>query len=319
MAFLDIVVAGPDGSGTSTQVRDVIDYCQARGLKVADLRGDEVDALFHAERFRRFNHRVSGSRFESYAGFAASGLVEEFKHDFLAQAKATLDEGRFAACVDDPSFSFVDPSSIDVAVMEEPSRRAGLSVRGVQLHRSRFGMPDDQYAKAVGYAFDRECEFIRFRKQLRESGKVVLRSRGFESTSTYQEYDGLLLPNAPRREHIIGLPGNKLALQHPPTDIIVVHAPRDWSADEYLSLKGVRMRGRMLDDHEKDVEYQLLVNARYASDWLEGLYELGRSLYGAAPPRIHRIEMYDEDRSPLGKQAIRRRVHEVMDNICGGD
>ena len=39
--FCDIVVGGPDMSGTSTQIKGIITYFKSKGLRVRDIRGDE--------------------------------------------------------------------------------------------------------------------------------------------------------------------------------------------------------------------------------------------------------------------------------------
>lgn len=57
--FLDFVIAGPDMSGTSTQINDLIGYFKRNNLVVRDLRGTEIDALFHAEIFKILNSRFS--------------------------------------------------------------------------------------------------------------------------------------------------------------------------------------------------------------------------------------------------------------------
>jgi len=53
--FLDLVIGGPDMSGTTTQIDDIINYFQEQGKIVRDLRGTEIDALFHAEVFFKYN------------------------------------------------------------------------------------------------------------------------------------------------------------------------------------------------------------------------------------------------------------------------
>ena len=64
-------------------------------------------------------------------------------------------------------------------------------------------------------------------------------------------------------------------------------------AGDIIKLKEKRSRGRRLDDHEKKVDYQLLVNQRYATDWLENLYKKGTKMYGGKMPEITRFNIYD--------------------------
>ena len=53
--FVDLVIGGPDMSGTSTQVNDIIEFFKSRGKAVRDLRGTEIEALFHAVMFSEYN------------------------------------------------------------------------------------------------------------------------------------------------------------------------------------------------------------------------------------------------------------------------
>ena len=40
--MLDIVIGGPDFSGTTTQIQDAIDFFSARGLSYRDMRGTDL-------------------------------------------------------------------------------------------------------------------------------------------------------------------------------------------------------------------------------------------------------------------------------------
>ena len=53
--FMDMSIGGPDMSGTTLQIKNIIGYFQGKGEIVRDIRGTEIDALFHAEKFLRFN------------------------------------------------------------------------------------------------------------------------------------------------------------------------------------------------------------------------------------------------------------------------
>ena len=55
MSFIDLVIGGCDFSGTSTQTQDLINYFKGTGKLVKDIRGTEIDAMFHIESFSPYN------------------------------------------------------------------------------------------------------------------------------------------------------------------------------------------------------------------------------------------------------------------------
>jgi hypothetical protein len=257
MGFIDMVIGGPDMSGTSTQIKGVIAYLQAHALTYRDLRGTEEDTK-------------------------------------------------------DVPF---DLDSADLWVMEEPTfRGAGLVVREIINRASDFGLPTDGLLEATVHQMYRSEEFVRFRKPLREAGKVILRSRSEES-ATYQMHDEEALPSGPTEEQYLTMPGHKIAFANAPTDIIVVHAGEEWTADEYLALKEERSSGRKLDDLEKSVPRQLLVNRRYATDWLEKLYEKGTEMHGGEMPNIHRVEMYNANRVARGPEDLQEEINGIVEKV----
>ncbi|MBW2983242.1 hypothetical protein KY327_02970 [Candidatus Woesearchaeota archaeon] len=303
---LDIVVSGPDMSGTSTQVGDIISYFEDRGLKVRDLRWGELDALFHAEAFKDLNRDFRSLR--EYEQAVKKGRVGS--EDDLNRFYESARQLPRASSVRNEVSTYIDPESADVWVMEEPSKR-GL-VRMVDMHMSQFWASHDPFAQAFSYGDDRYHEFFRFRQAFRQSGRIIVRSRSEES-ATYQIEDAERLPNGISIDEYLQVPGNAKAVQHPPSLIFAVHAPVDWSEDEYKELKRQRETGRIPDDHELNVPYQLLVNRRYASNWLQEFYEHADEVFGGGVPRIAAIPMYGKDRKPVEKEPIRTAIYNVLD------
>ena len=72
-----------------------------------------------------------------------------------------------------------------------------------------------------------------------------------------------------------------------------------------------RGKGRFIDDHEANVDYQLLVNRRYATNWLEELYEEGCGMYGAKVPEVRRFDIYNS------KQQIKKQMLDELRRIVG--
>ncbi|MDP6641380.1 MAG: hypothetical protein QF381_02975 [Nitrososphaerales archaeon] len=317
--FRDIVICGPDMSGTSTQIRDGIKYFQNKGMGVRDIRGTEIDALFHTRKFQR-GLSSAHDYFSSFGEFLDMAndcaLVSTLSpRDFLWQAYELLSGGEtnqdlsVASMVETPATTYIDPRSAEVWVMEEPSKRgAGQSNRVIEQHRSEFGMDINPVSAAMFHQGYRTSEFLRFRGPIRNVGGTILRSRSEES-ACYQVRDDKDLPGGISMDDYLNLPGHRIAFANAPTDIFVVCGPEDWTSESYLKLKERRGVGRSSDDHENDPDYQVLVNNRYASDWLENLYDKGCGLYGGVSPKIHRFSIYDS------MNGIKSKMQDKLDEI----
>ncbi len=312
MSYIDIVVSGPDMSGTSTQIKDIIEFFQIKGLKVKDIRGTEIDALFHAELFEKYN-----SNYLNLTQFLKDDSVpEEYKQDFREKAIDLLEgcggtnkDLKVASFVRNNISTYIDPDSADVWIMEEPTKRgAGQTNRVVEQNRTQFGGELDPVAAAYCHQTYRVSEFLRFRKILREKNKVIVRSRSEES-ACYQIYDENYLNNGIDRDTYIDLPGHKIAFGHPPTHLFFACAPEDWTVEQYITLKKERSDGRLNDDHEFNVHYQLLVNKRYASNWIDDLYKDACTKYCSKTPEMIKFSLYDS------KEQIRDFLYQKLETI----
>jgi len=294
--FVDLVLGGPDMSGTSSQIEEIIDLCKNEGLVVRDLRGGEMAALFHTRGFEEFNAHYTSLENFMYDPEISQELKDRFVLDAskILTSNYTCRKVPVAAFteVDNEQFIPIDPDSADVWIMEEPTRRgAGQVSRTIEQNRSMFGEKLNPKSATYAHQAYRTDEFLRFRNPLREAGKIIVRSRSEES-ACYQIEDPELLPDGISRKIYIEAPGHKYAFGKAPTDIWIAHAPETWTREEYIQLKGERSNGRTLDDHEMKPEYQLLVNFRYATQWLEELYKEACSFYHGKIPRIHRFSLY---------------------------
>ena len=309
--FIDLVVGGPDFSGTTTQINDIIEYFKTKKLSVKDLRGTEIDALFHAEKFSDIN--LGYSSLQEFLNL--NEAMHSGKNYFFEQAYNLL-SGRnnttdllVASMIKNNCTTFINPESSDVWILEEPTRRgAGQVCRVIEQNSSKYGSQLDGYSAALAHQAYRKDEFLRFRKPLRDTNKIIIRSRSEES-ACYQIYDEKSLHSGIKLEDYLNLPGHKIAFANPPTDIFVVCGPENWDKDEYLKLKSQRVGTRVEDDHEKNYSYQLLVNARYASDWLDNLYKQGCKMYNSKEPTIHRFDIYHS------KEEIKREMNELLEKI----
>ena len=287
--YLDVVICGPDMSGTSTQIKGIISFFNSINYKVRDLRGTELEALFHAEKFKEFN--------EGYSNL--SKISENKKKEFLFKAYSLMSGFKresdlmVASCVKNNVSTYINPALADVWILEEPTKRGSGQVnRAIEQNRSEYGEELDGVSAAITHSVYRIDEFLRFRKPFRENNRIIIRSRSEES-ACYQIYNNNFFRSGISLENYLSLPGHKIAFKSPPTNIFVVCGPKNWKKEEYIKLKEKRSRGRRLDDHEKKVDYQLLVNQRYATDWLENLYKKGTKMYGGKMPEITRFNIYD--------------------------
>ncbi len=303
--FLDLVIAGPDMSGTSTQIGDIVNYFKKKNLAVRDLRGTEIDALFHAEIFRLLNSKFS----------SVSELPEHIRNYFLFKTYKLMSGGgtnqdlQIASCVRNNVTTYIDPNSADVWIMEEPTKRgAGQLNRTIEQNRSQFGDEMNPIAAALAHQAYRTDEFLRFRKAFRGNNKIIIRSRSEES-ACYQILDSQFLQNGISMEDYLNLPGHKIAFKNSPTNIFVVCGPEDWTTQDYLKLKSQRSNGRAIDDYESNAEYQVLVNKRYASNWIDELYEKGCAIHGGIVPEITRFNIYDS------KGQIKEKIISKLETI----
>lgn len=292
--MLDLVIAGPDMSGTTTQISNTIKFFENRGIQVRDIRGTEIDALFHAEEFLQYN-----AEFRSLQDYLKSQRPETEKNQLLRQVTEKLIGGgtnqdlQVASMVQNECSTYINPNSADVWIMEEPTKRgAGQVCRAIEQNRSKYGDTLNGTSAAHAHQAYRTDEFLRFRKTLREQGKAVIRSRSEES-ACYQIYDEENLQSGITEEAYLELPGHKVAFANPPTDIFVACAIEGWTKESYLKLKQERSGGRALDDHESNWSYQILVNERYRTQWLDNLYAKGCDLHEAKEPTISRFNLYD--------------------------
>lgn len=312
--FYDLVICGPDMSGTSTQINDFINYFKEKGKIIRDIRGTEMDLLFHAEIFKEYN-----TDFMSLKDFLNSEkITTEEKNNLLLEIYSLLSGYKNKTDLLVGSFkknkitTYIDPNSADVWIMEEPTKRgAGQVNRVIEQNRSSYDFEEkiDGYSAALVHQAYRIDEFYRIRKILRDNNKIIIRSRSEES-ACYQVYDKENNTKGIKLKEYLSLPGHKVAFGFPPTHIFVVCGPKSWKKEKYLELKNQRSEGRILDDHELNSDYQLMVNKRYASKWIDKLYTEGCKMQASKYlPEIYRFNIYDS------KEKIKKKMSKILDEI----
>ncbi len=300
-------------SGTSTQITGIINYFKSRGKVVRDARGTEMDLLFHAEVFKKYN-----KDFISLKEFLDSKkFTEKDKSKLIFEIYSLLsgykkDRGLMVGSFKKNKVTtYINPDSADVWVLEEPTKRgAGQVNRVIEQNRSVYDFEEtiDGNSAALCHQAYRIDEFYRIRKILRESNKIIIRSRSEES-ACYQIYDKIENPKGINLRQYLSLPGNRLAFKYPPTHLFVVCGPENWDKKEYQKFKASRAKGRVLDDYESDEGYQLFVNRRYASGWLEELYRNACKENNFGTPKIYRFDIY------ASKECIMLDMKNKLDKI----
>ncbi|HKL24286.1 MAG TPA: hypothetical protein VJ912_03050, partial [Candidatus Nanoarchaeia archaeon] len=231
-----------------------------------------------------------------------------YAHELLSGG-GTNQDLKVASMIGNDVTTYINPNSADAWIMEEPSKRgAGQVNRVIEQNRSKFGDKMNPFAAALTHQVYRSEEFLRFRKPIRENGKNVVRSRSEES-ACYQIYNKKFLPEGIKMKDYLRLPGHDVAFSNPPTNIFVVCGPKDWKEKDYLDLKKQRSDGRGTDDYESNAGYQVLVNKRYATDWLENLYKKASKLYGGGLPEITRFSIYDS------KEEIKEKMNNKLEQL----
>ena len=84
--MIDLVIGGPDMSGTSTQIKDLVDFFKSIGKIVKDISGTEIDALFHAEIFNEFNNNYLNLK----EFLNDKNVADETKKEFIYRANDFL-------------------------------------------------------------------------------------------------------------------------------------------------------------------------------------------------------------------------------------
>jgi len=304
--LIDLVISGPDMSGTSTQLNFVIEYFKSLGKRIKDIRGTELDAIFHAEVFNEYNENyISLNHFLN-----DKNIDENKKKDFVYSASKLLEKLNVASMCENEITTSINPDKADVWIMEEPVKRgSGQTNRTLEQNRSKYHSEIDPISASFTHQVYRIDEFYRFRKILRERDKIIIRSRSEES-ACYQIYDRTNLKNGISKSIYIRLPGNKIAFANPPTHLFIA-CSENMGSEKYIEMKNMRGELRILDDHEENVAYQVMVNKRYSTEWLDSLYKEACKKYSSNVPNIYKFDMF------LPLEEVKTRLYAKLNEILG--
>lgn len=156
----------------------------------------------------------------------------------------------------------------DVFFTYEPTRSwVGAAVR---YELSRDDNPYGGEELAHAFSLDRQIMYRRLIIPALEDGKVIIQDRGVCTSLVYQP----IMPNSTPLETIVELAGNKLALKHAPSALILTDVPSHVAVE--------RIKGR--DDEAKgvfaDPTFLQKLEQRFKEPWLKELFEnQGTSIY----------------------------------------
>lgn len=105
----------------------------------------------------------------------------------------------------------------DVIIAEEPTE--SVFGRAIVTEMIKGGVLYDPLSIAHAFAIDREMLYKRVIIPCLNSKKIIIQERGFLSTLVYQTLHGRLKMN-----ELLELPGNQIALQYPPSFMMIVTA-----------------------------------------------------------------------------------------------
>lgn len=156
---------------------------------------------------------------------------------------------------------FEDLEDYDVYFTYEPTRNwVGAAIR---YELSRTDKPYGGEELAHAFALDRELSYRRLILPALEAGKTVIQDRGVSSSIVYQP----MMPDSVSLETILSLPGNKLALEHAPTALVLTKLP---AVDAATRITG---RGGESKGVFADVEFLKKQEERFAAPWFRQLFE----------------------------------------------
>lgn len=206
---------------------------------------------------------MKSGKFILIDGVAGSGKTTVIQAMFEALTARELHCFRLQDWKETHPPTFAEIMDFDVYFTFEPTRQwIGAAIRG---EMSRADQPYGGAELAHAFALDRELMYRRLIMPALEAGKTVVQDRGISTSIVYQP----IQPNSLSLEAILDLPGNKLALQLSPTDLVLTSTPIDKIVD--------RIRNRPTTQGATgvfaDVELARRVDAHYREPWFRELFE----------------------------------------------
>jgi len=196
-------------------------------------------------------------------GIAGSGKTTVIQAMFEAVQATGLRCFRLQDWKEDHPPTFAEISEFDVYFTIEPTRQwIGAAIR---KEMSQTEQPYSGEELAHAFSLDRGLMYRRLIIPALEAGKIIIQDRGVSTSLVYQP----IMPNSLSLDAVANLPGNKLALEHAPTHLVLTSVPIERIADRIRSRPSTQGAAGVF----ADVELASRVDKVYRSPWFQELFE----------------------------------------------
>jgi len=168
---------------------------------------------------------------------------------------------RLSQWKDDAPPTFNDVSDYDVYFTYEPTRT--WIGRAIRYELSSEENPYSGEELAHAFALDRQIMYRRFIIPALKAGKTIIQDRGVSTSLVYQP----IMPGAMSLDAIMALPGNKLALEYAPTDLILTKLPPE------EAYKRIQARSDDSKGVFANIDFLRKLADRFEEPWLKDLFE----------------------------------------------
>lgn len=207
---------------------------------------------------------------DGIAGSGKSTLIRAAQEWAKACGHRVFDLREWTATHADPP-RFEEISDHDTFFTYEPTRQwVGAAIRS---ELSRTDEPYSGESLAHAFALDREIMYKRLVIPALAAGKTVIQDRGVCTSVAYQP----IMPGSIPLETLVSLPGNALALAHPPHHLILT------KLDPLVAAERIKRRDEESKGVFQDVEFLRRVDERFSSDWFRDLFQSRGTTLHALP------------------------------------
>lgn len=266
--YVIIDIEGPDASGTDTQIKGIISTLLANSMLYWDLRTGTYERFFFSQHISEFQD------YSSYSEFEEDLRISEARKDRVArlmakmQAGFNLGTGNTLSRKNAKLTYIFDPSDIQAFIFEEPSKTdLGRIIRDNLFRAKESGIRVSPRDAAALFSSDRLHSYYWkdaiLRCASRSDPKVIINSRGIESSFAFQGYDAQHNPDGITPEEFFALPGHQLSYKYMPDAVIVVTCPPEVPDRKFMALFNERIKRRASPDDMEKAEWQAYINRRY--------------------------------------------------------
>lgn len=193
---------------------------------------------------------------DGIAGSGKSTLIRALKTNFQAQGKKLFDLSEWTKDYHEPP-RFEDIADFDIYFTFEPTKYwVGAAIRFELSHEHYSGL-----VHAHAFSLDRQIQYNRLIIPALIAGKTIIQDRSVSSSIVYQP----IMEGGPKLEDLIKLPGNALALEFCPNNLVVTN----------INPEKLSQRLQRNDDSKgvyENIEYLKKVDERFRSDWFSKLF-----------------------------------------------